>query len=223
MEQVKTINIKRNIFESNQNDIKSIREKMAKEHIFFLNLLSAPGEGKTAILKATIRALKDTMKIGVLSADSSSDVNARAIIDAGADAIQLNTRDIDYLDANMIKQALDNFEYYKYDLVILDNIGNLITPPLYDVGANEDVLIISVPGGDDKALKYPAAFKKASRLLIAKMDVAPYFDFSLEKCSKYARKFNKDIKIYTLSAKTGQGMKPWFDYLEKEISKVKTI
>jgi len=221
MEQVKTINIKKNIFESNQNDIKSIRERMEKEHTFFLNLLSAPGEGKTTILKATIRALKDTMKIGVLCADSNSDINARAIIDAGADAIQLKTRNIDHLDANMVKQALDNFEYYKYDLVILDNIGNLITPPLYDIGANENVMILSVPGGDDKALKYPAAFKKTSILLIAKLDVAPYFDFSLEKCSKYARKCNKDIKIYALSAKTGQGMKPWFDYLEREVSKFK--
>jgi len=221
MEKVKTINVKKTIFESNINDVISIRDKMKKEHTFFLNLMSGPGDGTTSLLKATVRSLKDEMKICVISASLFSDIDSQSIITAGADAVQLNTNNLSYLDANMIKQVLDQVEYYKYDLLILDNIGDLINPALHDVGANDNVVVISVSSGDDKPLKYPTIFMKSSTLVITKIDVAPYFDFSLEKCISNATSCKKDINIIPLSARTGEGLDSWVNYLRNKVSSVK--
>ncbi|MFA6796107.1 MAG: hydrogenase nickel incorporation protein HypB [Bacilli bacterium] len=217
MEKVRTIVVKKTLFDSNMNDVSNIVDKMKKEHTFFLNIMSAPGAGRTSLIKTTIRSLKDEMKIGVISASLFSDIDARAIVDAGADAVQLNTNNLSYIDANMVNQTLKTIDYYKYDLLILDNVGNLIDPSFHNVGANENVALISVPGGDDKPLKYPSLFTKCSTLVISKIDVISHFDFSLKKCIDNASKCNPDINIIPLSAKTGEGMNLWIDHLRKQI------
>ncbi|MBR2583356.1 MAG: hydrogenase nickel incorporation protein HypB, partial [Oscillospiraceae bacterium] len=185
-----------------------------------LNLMSGPGSGKTTTLLALDKYLRDRLKWGVMEADIDSDVDARTILAAGIPAVQLHTGGMCHLDADMTRQGLKAlFESTDehLDLVVLDNIGNLVCPAEFDTGSSKNAMILSVPEGDDKPLKYPLMFSICDVLLINKIDVLPYFDFDLEACEKYVRRLNPNMKIIPISARTGEGIDEWADWLREQI------
>lgn len=179
--------------------------------------MSSPGSGKTTTLVSTIKALKDEMKIGVMEADVDSDVDAKIVQEAGAKAIQLHTGGMCHLDATMTKQGIDELGVEELDLVFLENIGNLICPAGYDTGAMKNVAILSVPEGDDKPLKYPKIFGKVEVLIVNKIDASEHFDFKMDLLEERVRKLNKDIIIFPISAKTGEGVEAWADWIRQEL------
>lgn len=222
MDEVKIITVKQNVLASNEKDAEQLRTYMKEHKTYLLNIMSSPGSGKTTLLKTTIKALKNEMKIGVLEADIDSDVDAKAIQEAGADSIQLHTGGMCHLTADMTRQGIIEFNKDRhYDLLIIENVGNLVCPAEFDTGATDSVVLLSVPEGDDKALKYPLMFEVTSALVVTKIDVAPYFDFDLEKCKRNALMRNKNIEIMALSAKTGQGLDKWLDFLRSKVKKAK--
>ena len=182
-----------------------------------LNLMSSPGSGKTTTLKATISALKDEYKIGVMEADIDSDVDARAIEEAGAKSIQLHTGGMCHLDAGMTKQGLDSFGATDYEFVVLENVGNLVCPAEFDTGASKNAMILSVPEGDDKPLKYPLMFSVCDCVLINKIDTKSVFDFDDAAVVERIKKINPAAEIFFVSAKTGEGMDNWFNWLRRQI------
>lgn len=179
--------------------------------------MSSPGSGKTTTLTKTIKALKDEMRIGVMEADIDSDVDAHTIAQTGAKVIQLHTGGMCHLDADMTKQGLHGLGTDNIDLAILENVGNLVCPAEFDTGACKNAMILSVPEGDDKPLKYPLMFSVVDVLLINKIDVMEYFDFDLEVCKEHVRKLNPNIKIIPSSSKTGDGIDEFADWLRKEV------
>ncbi|GFN34785.1 hydrogenase nickel incorporation protein HypB [Tepidimicrobium xylanilyticum] len=183
--------------------------------------MSSPGSGKTSTVLRTIEALGKEMKIGVLEADIDSDVDARAVFDTGTKVIQLHTGGMCHLDAEMTRQGLEGLGIEDIDFVILENVGNLVCPAEFDTGASKNAMILSVPEGDDKPLKYPLMFSKVDVLLINKIDTLDYFDFNLEAVKERVKKLNPDIKIIHISAKTGEGIDEWADWLRNEIKKWK--
>ena len=217
MDEFKVIEIKKSVFENNDKQADRIRNRLKKEHTFLLNLMSSPGSGKTTTLKATISRLKDDMKIGVMEADIDSSVDAKAIADTGVKSIQLHTGGMCHLDAGMTEQGIDEFGTSDLDLVVLENVGNLVCPAEFDTGAVKNAMILSVPEGDDKPLKYPLIFTVCDALLINKIDVLPYFDFDMDKVTEYAHMRNPDIKIFPICAKTGEGMDAWYEWLRTEV------
>ncbi len=219
MEGFRVLEIKKSVFESNDREADRLRQELKKNKTFLLNLMSSPGSGKTTTLKATIAALKDEFKIGVMEADIDSDVDAAAIEKTGAKVIQLHTGGMCHLDAGMTKQGLEGLEVDDVDLAILENVGNLVCPAEFDTGAVKNAMILSVPEGDDKPLKYPLMFSICDVLLINKTDVLPYFDFSMENCEKYVKRLNPNIKIIPISARTGEGIDQWADWLRAETKK----
>ena len=222
MDDIKIITVKENILASNDKEANQLRNDMKKERTYLLNIMSSPGSGKTTLLKATIKALKDEMKIGVLEADIDSDVDAKAIVEAGADSIQLHTGGMCHLTADMTRQGIEAFAKGKhYDLLIIENVGNLVCPAEFDTRASDSVVLLSVPEGDDKALKYPLMFEVTSALIVTKADVMPYFDFDFEKCEKNAHMRNKNLKVMKLSSKTGEGMEQWLDFLREKVNNAK--
>lgn len=221
MDELKVFTIKKGIYEDNAKVAEATREELRKQGVYLINIMSSPGSGKTTALVATIKALKDEMKIGVLEADIDSDVDARTVQAAGAKAIQLHTGGMCHLDATMTKQGIDELGVDELDLVFLENIGNLICPAGYDTGAMKNVAILSVPEGDDKPLKYPKIFTTVDVLLVSKIDVMEHFDFNLELLEKRAKEINEDIIILPISAKTGEGVEAWTDWIKSEISKGK--
>jgi len=214
---LKTIEIKESVFEDNNRHADLLRETLKKDKTFLLNLMSSPGSGKTTTLVKTIAALKDEMRIGVIEADIDSDVDAFSVQRAGAKAVQLHTGGMCHLTAEMTKQGLEALGTEDVDLAILENVGNLVCPAEFDTGASKSAMILSVPEGDDKPLKYPLMFEVVSLLLINKIDVLDYFDFDLEAVTERARKRNPNIEIIAFSAKTGEGMDKWFDWLRREV------
>ena len=218
MGNVRILEIKQSIFESNDKQAALLREELKKDGVFLLNLMSSPGSGKTTTLTRTIEALKDDLKIGVMEADIDSDVDAETILKTGAKAIQLHTGGMCHLDADMTRQGLLELDTSDVDLAILENVGNLVCPAEFDTGAVKNAMILSVPEGDDKPLKYPLMFQVCQCLLINKIDVLPYFDFDLEECKKRVLKLNPDMKIIPISARTGEGMDEWIDWLKEETS-----
>ena len=184
-----------------------------------INVMSSPGSGKTTTLVSTIHALKNEMNIGVIEADVDSDVDARTVQDAGAKAVQMHTGGLSHIDATMARTGIDELEVSDVDLVFLENIGNLICPVGYDTGAMKNIAILSVPEGDDKPRKYPMIFAKVDALLISKIDVMPYFDFNMSLLEERVRKLNSDIKIFPISAKTGEGMDVWTAWIKKEMGR----
>lgn len=214
---LKTIEIKESVFEDNNKHADLLRETLKKDRTFLLNLMSSPGSGKTTTLVKTIEALKDEMRIGVIEADIDSDVDAFSVQRAGAKAVQLHTGGMCHLTAEMTKQGLDALGTGDVDLAILENVGNLVCPAEFDTGASRSAMILSVPEGDDKPLKYPLMFEVVSLLLINKTDVLDYFDFDLDAVTERAKKRNPDIEIIPISAKTGEGMDKWFDWLRREV------
>ena len=217
MSEFKVIEIKRSVYENNDREAELVREQLKKDKTFLLNLMSSPGSGKTTTLKATISALKDEYKIGVMEADIDSDVDARAIEEAGAKSIQLHTGGMCHLDAGMTKQGLDSFGATDYEFVVLENVGNLVCPAEFDTGASKNAMILSVPEGDDKPLKYPLMFSVCDCVLINKIDTKSVFDFDDDAVVERIKKINPNAEIFFVSAKTGEGMDNWFNWLRRQI------
>lgn len=216
MDNVKILEVKQSIFASNDEQAAQLRQSLKEKKIFLLNLMSAPGSGKTTTLRSTIAALKDELRIGVMEADIDSDVDAKAIAAAGAKAIQLHTGGMCHLDAGMTRQGLEGLGTENIDLAILENVGNLVCPAEFDTGAVKNAMILSVPEGDDKPLKYPLMFSICDVLLVNKIDVAPYFNFDLDKCVERVKKLNPNIQVFPISALKGEGIEPWADWLRAQ-------
>lgn len=219
MSELKVFTIKKNIHEDNKKVANETRAALRAEDAFLVNIMSSPGSGKTTTLVSTIKALKSELKIGVIEADVDSDVDARTVQEAGARAVQMHTGGLCHLDATMARAGLDELGFDDLDLVFLENIGNLICPVGYDTGAMKNIAILSVPEGDDKPLKYPMIFEKVDVLIINKIDVAPYFDFDMNVLEERVRKLNKDIIIFPISAKTGEGVDAWADWLRLQLKR----
>ncbi len=217
MEGFRVLEIKKSVFENNDREADILRKELKRDRTFLLNLMSSPGSGKTTTLKATIAALRDEFRIGVMEADIDSDVDAAAIEKTGAKVIQLHTGGMCHLDAGMTRQGLEGLGVDDVDFAILENVGNLVCPAEFDTGSSKNAMILSVPEGDDKPLKYPLMFSVCDVLLINKIDVIPYFDFNLEACKKYVRRLNPNITIIPISARTGEGIAEWTDWLRGEI------
>lgn len=217
MEAYKVIEIKESVFADNDREADRIRAGLKGEKTFLLNLMSSPGAGKTTTLLRTIEALRDDLRIGVMEADIDSDVDAAAIAKAGVRSIQLHTGGMCHLDAGMTEQGLRELGTSDLDLVVLENVGNLVCPAEFDTGAVKNAMILSVPEGHDKPLKYPLIFTVCDVLLINKTDVLPYFDFDLEKVREYAHMRNPRLQIFPISAKTGEGIDAWTDWLRTQV------
>lgn len=218
MSEFKIIDIKRSVFDNNDKEAEKVREQLKKDRTFLLNLMSSPGSGKTTTLKATIEELKDEYKMGVMEADIDSDVDAKAIAESGVKSIQLHTGGMCHLDAGMTKQGLDSFEAKNLDFVVLENVGNLVCPAEFDTGASKNAMILSVPEGDDKPLKYPLMFSVCDAVLINKIDTKSVFDFDDEAVVQRIKKLNPNAEIFFISAKTKQGIDKWADWLRKQIN-----
>ena len=218
MGNVRILEVKQSIFESNDKQAALLREELKKDGVFLLNLMSSPGSGKTTTLTRTIEALKDDLKIGVMEADIDSDVDAETILKTGAKAIQLHTGGMCHLDAKMTEQGIEGLGIEDVDLAILENVGNLVCPAEFDTGASQNVMILSVPEGHDKPLKYPLMFEVCDAVLINKIDVLPYFDFDMELVKKYIYQRNPKAEIFPVSAKTGEGIEAWTTWLKKQIA-----
>ncbi len=216
MDKVRVIEVKQSVFANNDAHADRLRRELKAQKTFLINLMSSPGAGKTTTLKRTIADLKDEMRIGVMEADIDSTVDAEAIAAAGAKAIQLHTGGMCHLDAAMTEQGLKEIGAEDFDLVVLENVGNLVCPAEFDTGAAKNVAILSVPEGHDKPLKYPLMFQVCQALLINKIDVLPYFDFDMDKVVSYAKMRNPDIKIFPVCAKTGEGFPAWENWLRQQ-------
>ena len=220
MDEVRVIEIKKSIFDDNDKDANRLREELRAKGVFLLNLMSSPGSGKTTTLISTINALKDKINIAVMEADIDSDVDAIKIKEAtGVQSIQFHTGGMCHLDAEMTRQGLRGLDLNNVDLAILENVGNLVCPAEFDTGASKNCMILSVPEGHDKPLKYPLMFSICDLVLINKMDVAPYFDFDLDKCSQYIKMRNPNAEIIPICAKTGEGVDKFADWIIKNITK----
>ena len=218
MEGYRILEIKQSVFENNDRQADLLRQELKKDRTFLLNLMSSPGSGKTTTLRATIAALKDEFRIGVMEADIDSDVDAAAIEKTGVKVIQLHTGGMCHLDAGMTKQGLLGLGVEDVDFAILENIGNLVCPAEFDTGAVKNAMILSVPEGDDKPLKYPLMFSICDVLLINKIDVLSYFDFDIEKCKEYVHRLNPNMKVIPICARTGEGIEEWAQWLREQIT-----
>lgn len=216
MDAFRVLEIKKSVFENNDRQADLLREELKRNHTFLLNLMSSPGSGKTTTLMATINALKDDLRIGVMEADIDSDVDAATISTSGAKVIQLHTGGMCHLDAGMTQQGLRELGTDDLDLVVLENVGNLVCPAEFDTGAVKNAMILSVPEGHDKPLKYPLIFTVCDALIINKIDVLPYFDFDMDKVVEYAHRRNPNLKIFPISAKSGLGVDAWRQWLLEE-------
>ena len=212
---MKVIELNRSVTESNDRDADALRARMKKVGTLMFNLMSSPGSGKTTLLSRVITDMKDEYKLGVMEADIASDVDAVKIESLGAKAIQAHTDGMCHMDAGMTERAFNALEDNDLDIVFLENVGNLICPAEFDTGAGKNIMILSVPEGDDKPLKYPLMFSTSDALIITKMDTKEYFDFDLDLCIDHVKKLNPSIQIFPVSAKTGEGMDA-FEYWMKE-------
>ena len=220
-ETFKILEIKQSVFEDNNRQADILRGELKKSKTFLLNLMSSPGSGKTTTVVRTIEALKNEMKIGVVEADVDSDVDARTVSQTGAKVIQLHTGGMCHLDANMTGQGLSAMGTQGLDFVILENIGNLLCPAEFDTGAVKNAMILSVPEGDDKPLKYPLMFSIVDVLLINKIDAMAFFNFDLAAASQRVKKLNPNIRIIPISAKTGEGIAEWAEWIRTEVKQWK--
>jgi len=212
---------KERVIEDNDRVAAEVRKKLQEKGVFLVNLMASPGAGKTTTLCRTIRALKDRYKIGVMEADVDSDVDAQSVTEAGAKAIQLHTGGSCHMDADMTDRGLDGLGLDDLDIVFLENVGNLVCPAEFDVGANKRAVILSVPEGDDKPLKYPLMFTVGDVLLINKYDTKEIFDFDLDRLKKNVGELNPEMEIFPLSAKTGDGFDAWINWLVDAVEESK--
>ena len=218
MREFKVLEIKESVFEDNNKRAEIVRQELKENGTFLLNLMSSPGSGKTSTVIKIIEALKDEMNIGIMEADIDSDVDARTVAETGTKVIQLHTGGMCHLDADMTKQGLDGLETEEMDFVILENVGNLVCPAEFDTGASKNAMILSIPEGDDKPLKYPLMFSTVDVLIINKIDTIEYFDFNLEAVKERMAKLNPGIEIIPISAKTGEGVEKLANWLRREIN-----
>ena len=221
MENYRIIEVKQSVFADNNKDAEKLREQMRAEKTLLINLMSSPGAGKTSTLTRLIEKLKADISIGVMEADIDSDVDAEKISYTGAKVIQLHTGGMCHLDAAMTRQGVTELGTKDLDLVILENVGNLVCPAEFDTGASFNMMILSVPEGHDKPLKYPLMFEVCDVMIINKTDVLPYFDFDMRKVEEYAKKRNPDIKIFPISAKTGDGVDALADFIRARVAEMK--
>ncbi len=217
MDRIKVIEVKEDVLANNDRAAQALRERLHDQGTMLINLMSSPGSGKTTLLSATLDALSDELAIGVMEADVDSDVDAYTVQSHGARAVQLHTGGMCHLDAAMTEQGLRELGTSGLDLVFLENVGNLICPAEFDTGAARKVMILSAPEGHDKPLKYPLMFEVSDLVIVSKMDVAQYFDFSLEELEKNVRLRNPHATILPVSAKTGEGMDAWYEWLRREV------
>lgn len=218
MKDFKIIEVKQSVFADNDADAQKLRAQLKEEKTFLLNLMSSPGAGKTTTLKRTIEMLADEMKIGIMEADIDSDVDAKTISQTGAKTIQLHTGGMCHLDADMTRQGIKELDGAELDLVVLENVGNLVCPAEFDTGSVKNAMILSVPEGDDKPLKYPLMFQISDVVLINKCDTLCVFDdFDTEAVKERIHKLNPKAEIFCLSAKTGEGFEPWIEWLREEV------
>jgi hydrogenase nickel incorporation protein HypB len=217
MNEFRILEIKQSVFESNDREAERLREEMKAQGVFLLNLMSSPGAGKTTTLRGTIARLKDEFSIGVMEADIDSDVDARAIQETGVKVIQLHTGGMCHLDAGMTRQGLEGLGVEGINLAILENVGNLVCPAEFDTGAAKNAMILSIPEGDDKPLKYPLMFTICDVVLVNKIDVLPYFEFSLDALRERVKKLNPSAKVIPISARTGEGLDEWAAWLRGEV------
>ena len=213
MEEIRIIEVKQSVFEDNNKDAEELRKKLKAEKTFLLNLMSSPGSGKTTTLKALAKELSGKLRWAVMEADIDSAVDAEAMINAGVPSIQIHTGGMCHLDADMTRQGLSQLDTGNFDLVVLENVGNLVCPAEFDTGASKHMTILSVPEGHDKPLKYPLMYETCDLLVINKTDVMDYFDFDKEKVEEYAKMRNPEIEIIYISAKTGEGIPALADWI----------
>ena len=217
MDQYKIIQVKESVFADNDREADRVRQQLKGQGTFLLNLMSSPGSGKTTTLLRTVEGLKDQLRIGVMEADIDSDVDAAAMAGAGVRSIQLHTGGMCHLTADMTRQGLEALGTEDVDIAILENVGNLVCPAEFDTGASKSAMILSVPEGDDKPLKYPLMFTVCDCLIVNKIDVLPYFDFDFDAMCERAKKLNPNIEIIPISAKTGEGVEKWADWLRAQV------
>ena len=222
MGEFKVLEIKQSIFEDNDKDAEAVRAELKEKGVFLLNLMSSPGSGKTTTLCRTIELLKNQLRIGIMEAVIDSDVDAKTIAEQGVKSIQLHTGGMCHLDADMTRQGLKGLGIEDVDLAILENVGNLVCPAEFDTGSVKNAMILSVPEGHDKPLKYPLMFSICDVVLINKIDVMPYFDFDLEKCKEYIAMRNPNAKVIPICARTGEGMEEWAAWLKEEVNEWQT-
>ena len=222
MGEFKVLEIKQSIFEDNDKDAEAVRAELKEKGVFLLNLMSSPGSGKTTTLCRTIELLKNQLRIGIMEADIDSDVDAKTIAEQGVKSIQLHTGGMCHLDADMTRQGLKGLGIEDVDLAILENVGNLVCPAEFDTGSVKNAMILSVPEGHDKPLKYPLMFSICDVVLINKIDVMPYFDFDMEKCKEYIAMRNPNAKVIPICARTGEGMEEWAAWLKEEVKEWQT-
>ncbi len=218
MDEIKIIEVKQSVFEDNGKDADRLRERLKGEKTFLLNLMSSPGSGKTTLLLALAKRLCGRIKVGIMEADIDSAVDAETMNAAGVETIQIHTGGMCHLDADMTRQGLDTLGSEKFDLVILENVGNLVCPAEFDTGAVKNMTILSVPEGHDKPLKYPLMYETCQLLVVNKIDVLPYFDFDVDKVVEYAKMRNPEIDILFVSVKTGEGIDALSDWILENVS-----
>ena len=210
------IDMKQPILDKNDRLAQENRALFKEKRVFVLDLLASPGSGKTSTILATIEALRDEFNIAVIEGDIASDVDAKRIGAQGIAAVQINTGGACHLESDMIRRAVDALDLDNLDLIIVENVGNLVCPTDFDLGEGAKVMILSVPEGDDKPLKYPLMFSICDVLLVNKIDVAPYFNFDLDKCVERVKKLNPNIQVFPISALKGEGIEPWADWLREQ-------
>ena len=218
MSDIRVIEVKQSVFANNDARAELLRQELKENKTFLLNLMSSPGSGKTTTLMRTIEQLKDKLRIGVMEADIDSSVDAHTISTTGVKTVQLHTGGMCHLDAEMTRQGLEELGTDDLDLAILENVGNLVCPAEFDTGAVRNAMILSVPEGHDKPLKYPLIFTVCDALIINKIDVLPYFDFDMAKVVEYAHMRNPNLKIFPICAKTGEGVDAWCDWLADNVA-----
>lgn len=213
MNDLRIIEVRQSVFDDNNADARRLRQQLKEEKTFLLNVMSSPGAGKTTLLQKVAAALQKHLRVAVMEADIDSDVDARAMRQAGVDAIQIHTGGMCHLDADMTCQGLKELGSHNYDLVFLENVGNLVCPAEFDTGAVKNITILSVPEGHDKPLKYPLMYETCQLLIVNKTDVLEHFDFDTDKVVEYAKMRNPEIEILFVSAKTGEGLEQVADWI----------
>ncbi len=216
--EIEILETKENVLADNDKVARQVRELLAQKKVYLINLMASPGAGKTTTLVRIIDALKGKYRIGVMEADVDSCVDAVTVKEAGAEVIQLHTGGACHMDADMTLRGLNKMNLDDLDIVVLENVGNLVCPAEFDVGANKRIMILSVPEGDDKPLKYPLMFTVSDVMLINKTDVKPVFNFDEEACIMRVRKLNPHIEVFPVSGKTGEGFEDFIQWLDEEVA-----
>ena len=213
------VSVVRNILEANDTEAASLRARFQAEHVLVLNLISSPGAGKTSLLERTLRDLAGEFVMGVIEGDLQTDNDARRVAATGAQAVQINTGGGCHLSSSMILEALGSLDLDKVDILFIENVGNLVCPVEFDCGEDHKIALLSVPEGDDKPEKYPLLFNLSTVMLLNKVDLLPHVDFDTERAARFARALNKDLLIFPVSCRSGEGLEGWYDWLRSAVAK----